>query len=188
VLAVNGLMILAVQPLAIRILANRDRGTVLAVSMLLAGLGLGLGAIVDSAAGFIGSALVWTAGEIGIAVMFGAVFADLAPADLRGSYMGIGAASWGVGNVLGPLVGTAVLGRAGPTVLWLGCAATGAALFAAQQAIAPRLRGLPAARKRCIVHRTPRNRKECHGRTDERTAAPGISAGGHPYRRTRHHP
>ena len=49
----------------------------------------------------------WTLGEIGIAVMFGATFADLAPADLRGRYMGVASTTWSVGAVLGPLVGTA---------------------------------------------------------------------------------
>lgn len=140
VLAVNGVAILTAQPLAVRLLAGRDRCAVLAVSMLLVGLGLGLGTVVHSAGGYIGSGLVWTAGEIGIAVVFGAVFADLAPADLRGGYMGVAATTWGVGNTLGPLLGTAVLDRAGPTALWLACAATGLVLLSAQQAIAPKLR------------------------------------------------
>jgi hypothetical protein len=54
--------------------------------------------------------------------------------------MGAAATTWGAGSVLGPLLGTAVLGRVGPTVLWLGCALTGITLFAAQQAVAPALR------------------------------------------------
>jgi MFS family permease len=147
VLAVNGVAILAAQPLAVRLLASRDRCAVLAVSMLLVGLGLGLGTVVHSPAGYLGSVLVWTAGEIGIAVMFGAVFADLAPADLRGGYMGLAATTWGVGNMLGPLLGTALLDRAGPTALWLVCAATGVALFAVQQAIAPKLRSRTSAHR-----------------------------------------
>jgi MFS family permease len=140
VLAGNGIVILAAQPLAVRVLAGRDRYTVLSVSMLLAGFGFGLGAVAHSGAGYAGSVLVWTAGEIGVAVMFGATFADLAPADLRGGYMGAAAAAWCAGSVLGPLLGTAVLGRAGPAPLWLGCALTGITLFAAQQAAAPALR------------------------------------------------
>jgi predicted MFS family arabinose efflux permease len=140
VLAGNGIMILAAQPLAVRMLAGRDRYTVLSVSMLLVGSGFGLGALARSGAGYAGSVLVWTLGEAGVAVMFGATFADLAPADLRGGYMGAAAAAWGAGSVLGPLAGTALLGRAGPAPLWLGCALTGIALFAALQAAAPALR------------------------------------------------
>jgi hypothetical protein len=44
------------------------------------------------------------------------------------------------GGVLGPMLGTALLDHAGRTALWAACSATGLALFAAQQAVAPALR------------------------------------------------
>jgi predicted MFS family arabinose efflux permease len=138
VLAGNGLVIVIAQPLAIRLLGGRDRGTVLGVSMLLVGLGCGLCAVLHDA-GYTAAMLVWTAGEIGVAVVFGATFADLAPADLRGGYMGVAAATWGLGSVLGPLLGTAVLDHSGSTALWAMCATAGIALFAAQLAVAPAL-------------------------------------------------
>jgi MFS family permease len=72
--------------------------------------------------------------------MFGATFADLAPADLRGGYMGVAVATWGVGTVLGPLVGTTLLHHAGRTGLWTTCAVTGIVLCAVQLAVAPALR------------------------------------------------
>jgi MFS family permease len=103
-------------------------------------VGGGLGAVVHSGASHAGSILVWTLGEIGIAVMFGATFADLAPADLRGRYMGVASTTWSLGAVLGPLLGTALLDHAGRTALWAACSATGLALFAAQEAVAPALR------------------------------------------------
>jgi MFS family permease len=140
VLALNGIVIVVVQPIAVRLLDGRDRASVLAVSMLLVGGGGGLGAVVHSSASHAGSILVWTLGEIGIAVMFGATFADLAPADLRGQYMGIASTTWSLGAVLGPLLGTALLDHAGRTALWAACSVTGLALFAAQQAVAPALR------------------------------------------------
>jgi MFS family permease len=58
VLAGNAIVILAAQPLAVRLLAGRDRSTVLSVSMLLAGAGFGLGALAHSGAGYAGSVLV----------------------------------------------------------------------------------------------------------------------------------
>ena len=137
-LAGNGLVIVVAQPLAVRLVGGRDRGVVMGVSMLVLGLGFGLCAVVDGA-GYVAAMLVWTAGEIGVAVVFGAVFADLAPADLRGGYLGVAAATWGLGSVLGPLLGTAVLDHAGPTALWVACAATGIVLFAAQLAVVPAL-------------------------------------------------
>jgi MFS family permease len=138
-LAGNGLVIVVAQPLAIRLLGGCDRGTVLGISMLLVGLGSGLCAVFHGA-GYTAAMLVWTAGEIGVAVVFGATFADLAPADLRGGYMGVAAATWGLGSVLGPLLGTAVLDHSGSTALWAMCATTGIALSAAQLAVAPALR------------------------------------------------
>jgi MFS family permease len=139
-LALNGIVIVLVQPIAVRLLDGRDTASVLAVSMLLVGIGGGLGAIVDSGAGHAGSILVWTLGQIGVSVVFGATFAGLAPADLRGRYMGIASTTWSIGAVLGPLLGTALLDHAGRTALWVACSATGFALFAAQRAAAPALR------------------------------------------------
>jgi MFS family permease len=140
VLALNGIAIVVGQPLAVRLLAGRDRSTVLAVSMLLVGVGVALGTIVHSGAGHTGSVLVWTVGQIGVAVMFGVTFADLAPADLRSRYMGVASATWSIGAVLGPMSGTILLDHAGRTALGAVCAITGIALFAGQQALGPTLR------------------------------------------------
>ena len=157
VLALNGIVIVLVQPIAVRLLEDRDPSTVLAVSMLLVGVGVGLGAIVHSTAGFAGSVLAWSLGEIGIAVMFGATFADLAPADLRGRYMGVASTTWSVGAVLGPVVGTVLLDHAGRTALGATCVVTGLALFAGMRALGPVLRrrtssGAPQPRSGAYKH------------------------------------
>ncbi|MDX3193003.1 MFS transporter [Streptomyces sp. MN03-5084-2B] len=140
ILALNGIAVVALQPWAVRLLAGRNGATVSAVSMLLVGLGAGLGAVSHGAAGFAGSVLIWTLGQIGIAVRFGDTFADLAPAELRGGYLGLASTTWSVGAVLGPLAGTALLDLAGATVLGVACAVGGIALFAAQRALGPALR------------------------------------------------
>lgn len=147
VLGLNGLAIVLLQPLAVVVLAHRDRGTVLATSMLLAGLGGGLAAVTQSSAGYAAAVLTLTLAQIGMAVQFGATFADLAPLDLRGRYMGVASSTWSLGATLGPIVGTALLEHTGRT--WLGATAlaTGLLLFVAQQAVAGSLRerqaGLP---------------------------------------------
>jgi MFS family permease len=140
VIALNGVVIVLLQPFVVRYLGARDRSVVLATSMLVVGLGFGLGAAVHDWWGYGLSVVVWTLGEIGFAAVFGAVVADLAPVDLRGGYMGLTGTAWGVGLIAGPLLGTRVLDGAGRTTLWAGCAALGFALFAAQMAIAPSLR------------------------------------------------
>ncbi|WP_406630357.1 MFS transporter [Amycolatopsis sp. WGS_07] len=141
VLALNGFAIVILQPLGVAVLAHRDRGTVLAVSMLLAGLGGGLAAVSQSTAGFAVAILVLSLGQIGLAVQFGATFAALAPPDLRSRYMGVASSAWSLGAVLGPMLGTALLEQAGR--IWLGVVAlaAGLLLFAAQQAVAGSLRG-----------------------------------------------
>jgi MFS family permease len=140
VLALNGIMIVVVQPIAVRLLDGRDIASVLPVAMLLGGVGAGLGAVVHSGAGYAVSTIVWTLGQIGVSVLFGATFAGLAPADLRGRYMGVASTTWSLGAVLGPLLGTALLDHAGRTALWAACSAIGLLLFAAQRALAPALR------------------------------------------------
>ncbi|MEO6087849.1 MAG: MFS transporter [Umezawaea sp.] len=145
VLALNGIAVVAVQPVAVRLLAGRNGGEVSAVSMLLVGVGAALGAMSHGTASFAGSVLIWTLGQIGIAVRFGDTFADLAPAELRGRYMGLASTTWSIGAVLGPLAGTALLDLAGPTVLGSACAIGGIVLFAAQRALTPALRRRTAA-------------------------------------------
>jgi MFS family permease len=139
VIALNGVVIVLAQPFLGRWMAKLDRPKLLASSMLVVGLGFGLGAIVHTWWGYAGSVVVWTLGEIGFAAVIGAVFADLAPIDLRGRYMGLSGMAFGVGTVIGPLAGTNALEHLGPTITWLGCAVLGVAIFIGQYALAPAL-------------------------------------------------
>ncbi len=94
----------------------------------------------DSWWGYGLSVVIWTIGEIGFAAVIGAVFADLAPVDLRGGYMGLaGSMSFGLGSVIGPLLGTNALQHLGGATVWIACAALGVILFAGQLALAPAL-------------------------------------------------
>lgn len=140
VLALNGFAIVVLQPLAVAVLANRDRGTVLAASTLLVGLGGGLAAVTSSTAGYAVAVLILSLGQIGFAVQFGATFAALAPPDLRSGYLGVASSAWSLGAVLGPVAGTALLQQAGRTWLGIVAFAAGILLFLAQKAVAGRLR------------------------------------------------
>jgi MFS family permease len=152
VIALNGVVIVLVQPFVNRRLAALDRPKLLAGSMLIVGVGFGLGALVHSWWGYGLSVVVWTIGEIGFAAVIGAVFADLAPVDLRGGYMGLaGSMSFGLGSVIGPLLGTNTLEHAGRVTVWLGCAVLGGILFAGQLALAPALHARAAANNADLV-------------------------------------
>ena len=52
-----------------------------------------------------------------------ALTANLAPADMRGRYMGIYSLTWGVGFGLGPVVGGFLNDRVAPVAIWYGAMA-----------------------------------------------------------------
>ena len=145
VIALNGVVIVLIQPFLGKWLVKMDRPKLLAASMLVVGVGFGLGAVVHSWWGYGLSVVVWTIGEIGFAAVIGAVFADLAPVDLRGRYMGLSGMAFGVGTVIGPLAGTNALEHLGPTVTWIGCALLGVVIFLGQYSLAPALHARAAA-------------------------------------------
>ncbi|MEV0798469.1 MFS transporter [Kribbella sp. NPDC050281] len=145
VIALSGVVIVLIQPFLGKWLVRIDRPKLLAASMLVVGLGFGIGAVVHTWWGYGLSVVVWTVGEIGFAAVIGAVFADLAPIDLRGRYMGLAGMAFGVGTVIGPLTGTNALEHFGPTVTWLGCAVLGVVIFIGQYSLAPALHARAAA-------------------------------------------
>lgn len=120
-IGLNGVLIVLLQPLLLGFLGRRGRGPLLLVSMLLQGLGFGLTAFADSMGTHITAIVVWTLGEILHAGQLGALVAAIAPAHLRGRYMGTFGFSFGAAAFLAPVLGTQVLSRAGEDVLWSGC-------------------------------------------------------------------
>jgi MFS family permease len=120
----NGLLIVFVQPLALR--AARRFGPVhwLATGAALVGVGLGVGALAGGAGVYIVSTSIWTLGEICFSVSVPAVLAGLAPVHQRGAYQGTYQLAWGTASTLAPILGSAVLAHRGPITLWVGCLAT----------------------------------------------------------------
>ncbi|MEU8194744.1 MFS transporter [Microbispora amethystogenes] len=132
-MAVNGLLIVVVQPVTTTWLARFDPSRVLAAGFALVGLGFALTSLVSSAAGHAATVAVWTLGEALTAGIPGAIVATLAPAHLRGRYSGLYGLSWSAGALLAPLVGTRLLADA-PGLVWpvlggLGLLAAGAQLL-----------------------------------------------------------
>jgi MFS family permease len=138
-MAVNGIAIVAIQPLASVWLGRFDLSAVLAGGIVLIGLGFGLTSLASTTWSYAATVLVWTLGEITTAGTGAAIVANLAPANLRGRYSGVFGLSFSAGFLLAPLGGTWLLEH-GKTVLWLTCAGIclGAAL--GQLAIGPAIR------------------------------------------------
>ncbi len=120
-MAINGVLIVALQPSAIALLPRRRRSRVMAASALLVALGFGANALAHRASLYASAIAIWTLGEIGQAPVGPSIVADLAPAARRGSYQGLYLMAWGASSVCAPVLGSLVLGRWGSSALWCGC-------------------------------------------------------------------
>ncbi|NMO22366.1 MFS transporter [Pyxidicoccus fallax] len=127
VLAVNGVLIVVLQPFTGRMLGGMRRAVALALAAALTGLGFGMHALSTSVPLAMLAVAVWTVGEILQAPVAPSVVADLAPPELRGGYQGAYYMMWGLASCAAPALGGQVLGRFGPTTLWLGCLVLGCA-------------------------------------------------------------
>ena len=142
VLALNGIVIVLVQPFLAPWLGRLDRSHVLAVGAVLVGAGFGMNVIATGAATFSMATIVWTVGEILVLPTGNALVADIARPTMRGRYQGAYGLSFGLAAFGAPLIGTAVLQRWGSAALWTGCLLAGLLVAAGQLALAPRLRRL----------------------------------------------
>jgi predicted MFS family arabinose efflux permease len=149
VMVLNGVVIVVVQPLAGTWLGQRDHSLVIVAGNLLLGAGFAVTSLASSLLSYGGAVGIWTLGEIAIAAAGGAVVADLAPAHLRGRYLGLHGAVCSLGALLAPLGGTQLLDVGAPA-LWLTCGAVAGAAALGQLALAP------AIRRRTRPHHRPR--------------------------------
>ncbi|HEY1548594.1 MAG TPA: MFS transporter [Kofleriaceae bacterium] len=125
VLAINGLLIVALQPSITEAIARFDRRNVLACSALLMGAGFALHGVSSLIAVHAIAVAVWTLGEMINSPSASAFVADRAPPAARGRYQGVYAMSWGLASCLAPIVGPRVLAWS-PLAMWGGCAVVGA--------------------------------------------------------------
>lgn len=150
VIASNGVLIVALQPFAARVLARLRRTQALALAAILVGGGFAWNVLPLGVAGALISVALWTLGEIICSPVLPAVIADLAPPALRGRYQGVQQMSFGVCALLGPAGGMLLYERGGDRLLWGACLAFGVAAaalhLASARVLAARLvgRGAPA--------------------------------------------
>jgi MFS family permease len=136
ILAVNGVLIIVIQPFTTRWLAPYRRSGVLAAAALFTGFGFGFNALVHTVPLYALSVAIWTMGEIIMSPVNASVVADLAPVHLRGRYQGAFALSWSLSHFLAPIIGGLVMGTLGGSWLWGGCAALGILVATAHFGIA----------------------------------------------------
>jgi MFS family permease len=137
VMAVNGLLIIALQPNLSAWSGRCEPNRVLIAAALLYGVGLALHGVATTVVLHGAAVMVWTLGEILESPTRSSIVAAMAPASARGRYQGAIVMTFGAGQLVGPKLGTWVWQREGPGTLWASCLALGALVALALAVSAP---------------------------------------------------
>ncbi|NUL03415.1 MFS transporter [Streptomyces lunaelactis] len=124
-IAVNGVLIVALQIPVTRFIEHRDPRRLLIISALLAGYGFGLTAFAGSVAVYAVTICVWTLAEIVNAPTQTGLVVRLSPLHGRGRYQGMYTLSWSVAALIAPLMSGVIIDRYGAQWLWGTCAVLG---------------------------------------------------------------
>jgi MFS family permease len=93
---------------------------VLAAGSMFYAIGVGSVALGTGFVGFLISMVILTIGEMIMIPTSTALAANLAPADMRGRYMGFYGLTWGVGFGTGPVLGGLLNDHVAPVMIWYG--------------------------------------------------------------------
>jgi MFS family permease len=164
-MAFNCAGVVVLQPWLTPRLRRFDVSRLLAIAVLLFGIGYGLNAFVpgmaDALSGlglgsanawrlalYLFGAAFWTVGEVLGFPTASSLVADFAPAALRGRYQGAFSMVWGATNTLSPIAGGEVTERLGAPTLWALCFITSVLVAAGHLVAAP-------ARRRRLAQTAP---------------------------------
>lgn len=139
-MAVNGVLIVALQIPVTRFIQHRDPRMLLIASSVVVGFGFGLTAFADSVAVLSLTVAVWTLAEIVNAPTQTGLVVRLSPTHGRGRYQGMYALSWAVASLIAPLMSGQMIDRYGADWLWASCALLGVIAALGYWAL---MRGLP---------------------------------------------
>jgi MFS family permease len=121
VAATNGAVVVLLQPLFVRLTADRDSILVIALALVVSGVGFWLLTFATTLGAFVLITVVWTLGEVLLAGHPAAVVSDLADPRVRGRYLGAFGFAFGVAGFVAPLVGPAAYQTLGPRWVWAAC-------------------------------------------------------------------
>jgi predicted MFS family arabinose efflux permease len=126
-IALNGVIIVIVQPLALGVIRRMRPAVAMAIGDAVLAVGVGLTMLASSWLGFAATVFIWTLGEIVTSVFRVPIVADISPDDMRGRYQGWFGFSFAVAFAIGPSVGLLSLEAIGslvwPLTMVLGLAA-----------------------------------------------------------------
>ena len=116
----NALMCVFVQYSVTHITRRYKTLPVTAIGMLIYAFGVGSVAMMNGFQGFWLSMVILTFGELIVVPTASKYVADIAPANLRGRYMGVYWLGWGLARTLAPLIGGYLNDAIAPRAIWIG--------------------------------------------------------------------
>jgi MFS family permease len=120
IMATNAGMVVLFQYTVTRLSERFHHLPVLAVGSMFYAVGVGSVALGTGFVGFLISMVILTIGEMIMIPTSTALAANLAPADMRGRYMGFYGLTWGVGFGVGPVLGGLLNDHVAPVMIWYG--------------------------------------------------------------------
>lgn len=120
-ISLNAAMVVVFQLPLTTYLERFDNNLLLALGAACYAIGFGMFGFADMMSGFVLGMVILTVGEMVLVPVAQAVVAELAPADMRGRYMGFYGLVWGTSFMIGPLAGGQILAFDGGQyrrVLW----------------------------------------------------------------------
>jgi MFS family permease len=124
-ISMNGAMVVLCELPLTTITRRFPARQVLAAGYLLIGAGFALNAFAHTVPALAGCIIIFTLGEMVAMPVSSAYVSNLAPAHLRGRYMGVFGLSWALALIVAPGLGMKML-ACNPMLLWLGCGTLGA--------------------------------------------------------------
>ncbi len=116
--ALNGVVIVVVQPLFVRVTRTAHAWRILALAAALVGAAALLVAHARTLEAFALGMAVVSLGEVAFSSAAPAFVAHIAPADRRGTYQGAYSLCWAAASLVAPLGGPALLQRWGSAAMW----------------------------------------------------------------------
>jgi MFS family permease len=120
-------------------LTRMDHFDAMALGYLTLGAGLLATGFATTTAAFMAATVIWSTGDLILLGRAYTIVAGLAPASGSGRYLAAYGTSWGLAAIVAPLVGTQLIERGGPSLIWGACAAACLTMSAAQPAMRQRI-------------------------------------------------
>lgn len=120
IMTTNAMMVVLLQYGVSRITKRYPDLPMLAMGALFYALGAGSVALGHSFSAFLASMVLLTVGEMTIVPTGTTLTANLAPAEMRGRYMGFLGLTWGLAGIIGPIFGGYLNDHVAPIAIWYG--------------------------------------------------------------------